>query len=220
MAGAGPARVCFVGDSYVAGTGDPAGLGWVGRLCAAAWRRGNDLSFYNLGIRGETSVMLAARWKHECALRLPDDSPGRLVFMFGINDISERLGVGLRVELEASIAAARTMLHDAARWLPTIWIGPAPANEEMSPMSPMPGVAYDFRNDRLLALNAAYESIARELGIPYLDIANPLTANADYRRSQVEGDKMHCSGEGYAMIADLVDRWPAWHRLLDLTESL
>ena len=25
-------RVCFVGDSYVAGVGDTAGLGWVGRL--------------------------------------------------------------------------------------------------------------------------------------------------------------------------------------------
>lgn len=215
MARVDPVRVCFVGDSYVAGTGDPTALGWVGRVCAKAWNRGHDLSFYNLGIRGETSVMLAARWRRECALRLPAGAPCRLVFMFGINDISERVGVGLRVNPEASISAARDMLRDAAAWLPTIWVGPPPANEQMSPMSPTPGVEYDFRNDRLLALNAAYLSVARELGIPYLDIANPLATRADYRRSQAEGDKMHCSEAGYAMIADLVDQWLSWRRLVD-----
>lgn len=52
-------RACFVGDSYVAGTGDPAALGWVGRVAAAAIASGVRLSAYNLGIRGDTASMVA-----------------------------------------------------------------------------------------------------------------------------------------------------------------
>ena len=33
-------RICFVGDSFVAGTGDETALGWVGRVTATAWHRG------------------------------------------------------------------------------------------------------------------------------------------------------------------------------------
>jgi hypothetical protein len=52
-------RICFVGDSLVNGTGDPVGLGWVGRACAAARRRGHEVTCYNLGIRRDTSADIA-----------------------------------------------------------------------------------------------------------------------------------------------------------------
>lgn len=38
--------VCFVGDSFVAGFGDPEHRGWVGRVAA-----GSAATVYNLGIR-------------------------------------------------------------------------------------------------------------------------------------------------------------------------
>ena len=47
-------RVVFVGDSLTVGVGDPAYLGWVGRLCAAAPLAGLELTAYNLGVRSET----------------------------------------------------------------------------------------------------------------------------------------------------------------------
>ena len=55
-------RLCFIGDSLVNGTGDPTGLGWVGRVTASARRRGHDVTTYNLGIRRDTSADIAARW--------------------------------------------------------------------------------------------------------------------------------------------------------------
>jgi lysophospholipase L1-like esterase len=207
-------RVCFVGDSYVAGTGDATCVGWVGHVCKAAWSRGEQISFYNLGVRGDTTEMVAARWRSECEARLPSEVPGRLVFSFGINDISMRVGQGLRVEHKRSVEVARSMLEPAARWQPTIWIGPTPANEAMSPMSPMPGVFYDFRNDRLLGLNQAYATVARDIGVPYLDLATPLTGNPAYQKSLVEGDRMHCDAMGYKLIAHLVDAWGPWRKLL------
>ena len=50
-------RVCFLGDSLVAGVGDPDGLGWVGRLVAGAFAAGAPLTAYPLGIRRQTSLL-------------------------------------------------------------------------------------------------------------------------------------------------------------------
>src|SRR5579864_3855917 len=79
-------RVCFFGDSFVNGTGDDEGLGWVGRVVASARQAGLDLTAYNLGIRRDTSADVAARWLYEARLRLPAEHEGRLVFSFGAND--------------------------------------------------------------------------------------------------------------------------------------
>src|SRR5205823_5133772 len=82
-------RICFLGDSYVSGAFDPDCLGWAGRICAAARARGHDVSLYNLGIRGETSVQLAARWRGEASKRQSPLQEERLVFEFGMNDVRE-----------------------------------------------------------------------------------------------------------------------------------
>jgi acyl-CoA thioesterase-1 len=100
-------RICFFGDSIVNGTGDDACLGWVGRICSAARRRGIDLTCYNLGIRRDTSTDILARWQIEARARLPDQYDGRLVFSFGANDCCPGDDVGgVRVAPERAIADA------------------------------------------------------------------------------------------------------------------
>lgn len=49
-------RLCFIGDSFVNGTGDDACLGWAGWICAAARQQGHDVTAYNLGVRRDTST--------------------------------------------------------------------------------------------------------------------------------------------------------------------
>lgn len=44
-------RVCFVGDSFVAGVGDPQHLGWTGRIAARTYQAGQPLTSYVLGVR-------------------------------------------------------------------------------------------------------------------------------------------------------------------------
>lgn len=56
-------RVCALGDSFVAGFGDPECRGWLGRVAA----RGAPMTLYNLGIRRQTSPEIRARWKSEMA---------------------------------------------------------------------------------------------------------------------------------------------------------
>ena len=69
-------RPCFVGDSFINGTGDDTCLGWVGRVCAAMRASGRDLTLYNLGIRRDTSADIAVRWLDETSRRLPQGVDG------------------------------------------------------------------------------------------------------------------------------------------------
>lgn len=207
-------RIAFVGDSYVNGTGDPDGLGWRGRACAAAMRRGHRLTHYDLGVRGDTSGMVRQRWRAEAEARFPAGSDGRLVFSFGLNDSAEVAGAGLRLAPDESEAIAAAMLAEAAAWRPTLWVGPPPANEAMSPMTPTPGFTVSFADDRVADLNRRYTAAAARLGIPYLDIFGPLAGEAAYRDDQTKGDGLHCGAPGYAMIAALFEGWPAWREWL------
>src|SRR5690606_27298725 len=59
-------RICFVGDSFVAGVGDPEALGWSGRLTVDAHAAGVAPTAYNLGVRRQTSTDIAGRWQAEC----------------------------------------------------------------------------------------------------------------------------------------------------------
>ncbi|MGA7119410.1 MAG: GDSL-type esterase/lipase family protein [Polyangiaceae bacterium] len=97
-------RICFFGDSFVNGTGDDDGLGWVGRVVARARQGGRDVTAYNLGIRRDTSADVAARWMREARPRLPHEHDGRLVFSFGANDCTANREDGSpRAELAASM---------------------------------------------------------------------------------------------------------------------
>ncbi len=97
-------RICFLGDSFVAGVGDPEHSGWVGRVAARTHRGGHAFTGYNVGVRGQTSVEVLARARDECAQRLPHGCDGRVVISFGTDDTAWE-GSALRVAADASAAA-------------------------------------------------------------------------------------------------------------------
>jgi len=203
-------RICFVGDSYVNGSGDERCLGWIGRLCERRFTRRFRLTFYDLGIRGATTGEIRARWKHECLSRFPDGADNRVVLQFGINDVAEIVGAGPRVEEDDSVMNAESIALEAAGSYPTLWVGVPPANVACSPMHPGEGMVIEFSKGAAIALNQRFIASAAKLGVPYLDIQTPLLANHHYMQSLTRGDRMHCDGSGYAIIADLVDNWDAW----------
>jgi len=77
----------FVGSSMTAGYGDPKGLGWVGRVVARTQHPDLDLTAYNLGVRGNTSGDVVARWGAECHPRWKGRTERRLVLNVGTNDV-------------------------------------------------------------------------------------------------------------------------------------
>ena len=209
-------RICFVGDSLTNGTGDAEFLGWPGRLSAAERRRGHDLTCYNLGIRADTSPLIARRWRAECEARLPAIHPGRLVFAFGNNDTAIEEGkAGPRVEWAQSLATARAILAEAKAWQPVLFIGPWPVEDSKQPVNPQGPVVYHFSNARVAALSDAYGGLAAELGIPYLDLYRALASDTRWEGASRAGDGVHPPEEGYRLVAEKIGAWTAWRAWLD-----
>jgi len=200
MAAARAMRICFIGDSFVSGAYDEECLGWVGRISADARRRGHDLSPYNLGIRGETSVQIAKRWRAEAEPRQSPQQEGRLVFEFGVNDVREVNGKR-QLEAAQSLAAARDMLGAASRWKPTLMIGPPPGGDGQ-------------RNPRVKDLSAELAKLCAALTVPYFDSYATLLASPVWLPSVKSVDDTHPSAAGYAEWARLIGEWPAWREWL------
>lgn len=206
-------RICFLGDSTTIGTGDTSFLGWPARVSNAAWESGSDVTCYNLGVRGDTSEQIAARWRAECESRLIPDLAGAVVFSFGLNDSADQDGVR-RVPLERSVETARALLGESkSRWS-TLWIGPSPIDESRQPVTGATGQRFDLRNERVREYNEAYRELAIDLAVPYLDLFTPLIEDDAFMASMKSGDAVHPTRKGYEIIAERVTAWAGWQGLI------
>jgi acyl-CoA thioesterase I len=184
-------RVCFIGDSYVAGVGDPEHWGWVSRVVAESHRDGCPVTAYNLGVRMDTSEDVRRRLSAETAARWVAGCDNRLVVSFGVNDMTEVDGA-VRVAPERSVANLRGIAeHAGAQGVPLLVVGPPP-------------VADRDQNDRIEALD---ERFAEEV-FPYVSVFGALHLERDWMRAVALGDGAHPGAEGYALLAELV--LPAW----------
>ena len=75
--------LCFVGDSFTVGFGDPKALGWVGRVVSRTHHPDVEVTAYNLGVRGQDSGDVMARWRGECMPRWVGRGERRLVVAVG-----------------------------------------------------------------------------------------------------------------------------------------
>lgn len=189
-------RICFVGDSYVHGTGDDLCLGWAGRLCARAREVGHNVTAYNLGVRRETSADIARRWRAECVPRLLPTSENYVVFSFGANDAVLEKGVP-RVPLDETLANLEIILDASKAHYHTLVIGP-------------PAVPDQEMNSRLATLSTRMGEVATSKGVPYFALF-PLLINETTWMEEVRGyDGAHPRAAGYARVAGLIGTFPGW----------
>jgi lysophospholipase L1-like esterase len=189
-------RICFVGDSFVNGTGDPTFLGWVGRLCVAAAQQGHEITSYHLGIRGHTSRQIAQRWHAEVTARLPGDCDGRIVFSFGANDMILEDGQ-LRVPRASSLQNTQSLLATAQQLFPTIMIGPPPLLDEEV-------------NQRIASLSQHLAGVCEAINVPYLEVFTALEHAPLWKQEIASNDGAHPRAAGYALLAQLVQDWSGW----------
>ena len=182
-------RVCFIGDSFVAGLGDSAGLGWVGRVANESRRRGLPLTTYNLGVRRDTSLLICERLAREVAPRLAQAEIPRIVVSYGVNDTAFESGT-TRVSRADSVAALRS-INIASGPTELMFIGP-------------PAVHEDAQNERISALSDALQDEARSLGIPYLGCFDSTVADIVWRSQVREGDGFHPDAAGYEQLAAII----------------
>jgi acyl-CoA thioesterase-1 len=194
-------RVLFFGDSLVAGVCDPAGKGWVGRVVAACFAEGLALTAYNLGVRGETSQQVAARWRAESLPRLLPSADARIVLSFGANDTTVE-GGRLRVEIEQSCSALSAILEGVeAVGARALMIGPAPVDDPE-------------QNERIRTLSAAFADVCHRAGVPFVSVVEPLLALQVWMAEVAADDGAHPAAEGYEALSRLVIAagWTDWLR--------
>ncbi len=180
--------LCF-GDSFTAGIGDPHGQGWVGRVVAAAYAAGRPLTAYALGVRRETSVEVAVRWRFEAMPRLLAGADCRVVFAVGANDTTAEDG-RVRVTPDRSCMALDKMLDQAATLgLPAAVAGPPPVGDAA-------------QQARAVALSEAFAGVCAARGVPFWPVAEALLASPAWLEEQAAGDGAHPAAGGYDLLAD------------------
>lgn len=185
-------RILAFGDSYVAGVGDPAHQGWVGRALAGR----PEVTAYNLGIRGDTSADVLRRWADEAGARLTSVEPCGLIFSFGRNDANLADGRS-RLTAAESLKNAHQLLTEGQARAPVLMVGPPPADE--------PGLAA-----RVEGLNEAFKALCARLRVPYIDVLRPLAVSGVWLAEARAGDGAHPGAAGYQQMAELVAAHPAW----------
>ena len=187
----------FLGDSYVNGAGDPDYLGWAGRVCQAAQRRGLALTYYNLAVRGAASGDVLLRWRGEAAARLHDDMDGRLVVSFGLNDLWASGG-----DVRPPSDNLRALLAEATERHPVLVVGPPPV------------AGIELAERAVDALSQAYAAVCEALAVPYVEVAAELRRTGTWTREAAARDGSHPSRAGYEELAAVVDASPAWRSWL------
>jgi acyl-CoA thioesterase-1 len=187
-------RVCVLGDSFVTGYGDPKALGWVGRAVARTPLDEIDLTVYNLGVRGDSSADVLARWRDETSRRFAADAENRLVVAVGRNDIDRGLSLA-RTRLNLA-----NVVDDAVtRGLRPFVVGPPPSLD--------PAV-----NERLRPVVAAQQDVCARRSVPFVDCFTPLLDHDQWFADLAAGDGDHPGQAGYGLLTWLVlhGGWAGW----------
>jgi lysophospholipase L1-like esterase len=199
--GEGPRDIglCFVGDGFVAGYGDPKALGWVSRVVGRTTTQDADLTAYNLGVRDDSSADVMQRWRSECAPRWAGRSERRLV-----------VGVGAR-DVPAGVSTARSRLNlanvldeAATSGIATFVVGPTPTLDADT-------------NARIEVLAGAQADVCDRRNVPFVDCFRPLVHHDQWLSDLAAGDGVHPGQAGYGLIAWLVLHY-GWQRWLQLQD--
>jgi acyl-CoA thioesterase-1 len=192
-------RICVIGDSFVAGVGDPKALGWVGRVAARTPQDEASLSVFTLGVPDESTADLGSRWWDESNRRFGNAAVDcRLVIGLGHADIDSGLSIP-RSRLNLA-----NVLDDAhSRRLASFVVGPPPT-------------ADSDRNRRIEELSDTFSDVCRRRDVPFVDTFSPLLTHEDWLTDLAAGDGVHPRQAGYGLIAWLVLHG-GWHEWLGVT---
>lgn len=187
----------FIGDSYVAGYGDPKGLGWVSRVVARTVHPDVTLASYNLGIYGDSSADVLARWRGEGALRWAGRPERRLVIGVGTNDVLKGITTA-----RSRLNLANILDEAQSQGIAAFVVGAPPTNDPTF-------------NATLEIVTEAQADVCARRGVPFVDCYRPLVGHDQWVSDLEASDGIHPGQAGYGLIAWLVlhGGWDEWMRL-------
>ena len=189
----------FFGDSVTLGVDDAPAGGWVVRLAGKAAQKGLNVppdTFYNMGVRKNSSRSILERWESEYRVRALEGCPVTLVFCFGTVDMAAPHAVP-NVPIGESAANAREILVKAREFGDVLLVSAPPVKNEE-------------HDQRIEALCTAYAAIAKSVGVPFVDIYHPLK-EAGYIDELADG--IHPGPRGNEMIAELLSSSEAMQKI-------
>lgn len=177
--------ICYFGDSITLGYGDPAGLGWPGRISGTLSTLGVDVTSYNLGVRKDASTVLQHRFEAEARLRKMEGVDFKLVFSFGVADVMTGQST------DDTMAAARNILTRAKELGDVLLVGPTPVSNDNASSS------VGIVSDKLAEL-------CQSLDIPFVPVIDDISGSTVYQQALNDGDGVHPTSMGYAELAQTI----------------
>lgn len=194
--GDGPRDIglCFVGDGFVAGYGDPKALGWVSRVVGRTDPQGAELTSYNLGVRGSSSADAMNRWRTECPPRWEGRGERRLVIGVGAEDVAQGITTA-----RSRLNLANILDEASSTGISTFVVGPTPTLDAEV-------------NGRVQVLADALADVCGRRRVPFVDCYAPLAGHDQWQSDLAAGDTVHPGQAGYGLIAWLVlnGGWAHW----------
>lgn len=200
-----PLIAAFFGDSLTQGVGDETGLGWVGRL-ANQWNEKRELTWFNLGVRGNTALELSRRAEAELSVRLMPGIETWVIVSIGTNDASLYNEVP-RVSVERSVELMERTWENLQKMGKPFWIGPVPVAEERLDIE-HGGEVFSFVTARVKELSDAYARAAESRGIPFLDLVETFSG-VDFSKHET-ADGIHPKALGYEELFRVIAEWDAF----------
>jgi hypothetical protein len=193
-------RVVVLGDTLVSSSGDPKGIGWLGRVLARTPIEDPQIDVYCLPAPDETSAALGERWATEAQRRFSPNTENRLVLMVPNSDPAAG------ISLSRSRLNLANILDDAKRLgVESFVIGPTPhRNPEL--------------NSEIEHLVAGFEDVCSRRSVTFVDCFTPLVDNEGWN-TEVRGGQSGLPGQvGHGLIAWLVLN-RGWYPWLGLPEQ-
>lgn len=173
-------RAHFFGDSFVAGQGDPQGLGWVGRIA----ERMAKIEFANHGVPGAPGSLVAEIWTDT---EIDPERRELAVFCFGTND-----GV-LELPHDATLSMLERVLDRAEDLgVPAFVIGPPPSGD---------GGAID---GAIAELSSLMGHLTVLWAVPFIATFDALGPGSVWHAEAGAGDGSHPGAGGYEELAELL----------------
>ena len=187
--------IVFIGASMTAGYGDPKGLGWVGRVVARTQHPDLDLTAYNLGVRGNTSGDVVARWGAEAHPRWKGRGERRLVVSVGASDVTSGMTMA-----RSRLNLANVLDDATSSGIGVFVVGLTPTLDPEL-------------NRRIEALAEAQADVCARRSISYVDCFRPLVSHDQWMADLAASpDRAHPGQAGYGLVAWLVlhNGWNDW----------
>lgn len=196
-------RVLVFGDSIAQGFWDAEG-GWVSRLRkfydtqSITENKKDYPTIFNLGISGDSSADLLARFTHETTARLMDN----LVFVFAIGINDARIAAGINFSSPTYYRQNLQKLFNEAKIYSSkiLFVGLTPCIETRT--NPVSWGDISYTNTRIKAFDDTQREFCQENLIEFVEVFEPL--RMAQQQAELLPDGVHPNGKGHQLIADLV----------------